>query len=90
MATLISRLSKGFPLCEPGLPSTIQQRRTEELRLRLEAAENRALEAERVADLAEANAKDKDKELIETLNRVRLYESVSLQIVSLPFHFWLR
>uniref|UniRef100_A0A667YHJ9 Centrosomal protein 290 n=1 Tax=Myripristis murdjan TaxID=586833 RepID=A0A667YHJ9_9TELE len=33
------------------------------------------LEAERVADLAEANAKDKDKELIETLNRVRLYES---------------
>uniref|UniRef100_A0A667YHJ1 Centrosomal protein 290 n=1 Tax=Myripristis murdjan TaxID=586833 RepID=A0A667YHJ1_9TELE len=34
-----------------------------------------ALEAERVADLAEANAKDKDKELIETLNRVRLYES---------------
>uniref|UniRef100_A0A667XSQ7 Centrosomal protein 290 n=1 Tax=Myripristis murdjan TaxID=586833 RepID=A0A667XSQ7_9TELE len=37
--------------------------------------ESRALEAERVADLAEANAKDKDKELIETLNRVRLYES---------------
>uniref|UniRef100_A0A667XZJ1 Centrosomal protein 290 n=1 Tax=Myripristis murdjan TaxID=586833 RepID=A0A667XZJ1_9TELE len=73
-AILIEDLKKTMKT-DRGLPLTIQQRKMEELKLKLEAAESRALEAERVADLAEANAKDKDKELIETLNRVRLYES---------------
>ncbi|KAM4619168.1 centrosomal protein of 290 kDa [Polymixia lowei] len=58
-----------------GLPSTVQQRKMDELKSRLQDAETRALEAQRVAELAEADARDKDKELSETLRRIRLYES---------------
>uniref|UniRef100_A0A8C8G787 Centrosomal protein of 290kDa coiled-coil region domain-containing protein n=1 Tax=Oncorhynchus tshawytscha TaxID=74940 RepID=A0A8C8G787_ONCTS len=39
------------------------------------ATETRAQEAERVAELAETDARDKDKELSDTLNHMRLYES---------------
>ncbi|KAF7656056.1 hypothetical protein LDENG_00046760 [Lucifuga dentata] len=57
-----------------GVPSVAQQR-VEELQSRLEAAESRALRAEREAELAEADAEKKDKELIETLNCMKLYQS---------------
>lgn len=50
----------------------------EDLKWRLEAAESRALEAERAAELAEAHAEEKDKALIEASNRLSQYESVSL------------
>ncbi|XP_046890019.1 centrosomal protein of 290 kDa isoform X2 [Hypomesus transpacificus] len=58
-----------------GLSSTPQQRKIEELNSKLQAAETRARESERVAELAEADARDKDKDLSETLNRMRTYES---------------
>ncbi|KAL6106276.1 cep290 [Pungitius sinensis] len=58
-----------------GLPSSVQQRKTEELKSRLEAAETRAAEAARAAKLAEAHAEEKDKALIEASNRLSQYES---------------
>ena len=64
--------------------STAQQRKLEELNARLQAAERRAQQAERAAHLAEADASDKDKELSESLSRIRLYESVSEPNASHP------
>ncbi|KAM8891642.1 centrosomal protein of 290 kDa isoform 2-T2 [Spinachia spinachia] len=58
-----------------GLPSSVQQRKTEELKSKLEAAEARAAEAARAAKLAEAHAEEKDKALIEASNRLSQYES---------------
>ncbi|XP_030587745.1 centrosomal protein of 290 kDa [Archocentrus centrarchus] len=58
-----------------GLPSTIQQKKMEELKLKLEAAETRAVEAEHAVKLAEAHAEEKDKALIEASNRLSQYES---------------
>ncbi|XP_029290182.1 centrosomal protein of 290 kDa isoform X9 [Cottoperca gobio] len=57
------------------LPSAIQQRTMEELKLKLEAADTRAVEAARAVKLAEAHAEDKDKALIEASNRLSQYES---------------
>ncbi|XP_074489789.1 centrosomal protein of 290 kDa isoform X6 [Sebastes fasciatus] len=58
-----------------GLPSAIQQRKTEELKYKLEAAETRAADAMRVVKLAEAHAEEKDKALIEASNRMSQYEA---------------
>lgn len=55
----------------------------EELKSKLEVAETRAVEAERVVKRAEAHAEEKDKALIEASNRLSQYESVSLQVSSL-------
>ncbi|KAM6973340.1 centrosomal protein of 290 kDa [Aplochiton taeniatus] len=73
-ALLIEQLKK--PLRKDGGgPLTNHQRKIEALNSQLQAMETRALDAERTAQLAEADAKDKDKVLSETLNRTRLYES---------------
>ncbi|XP_070686542.1 centrosomal protein of 290 kDa [Pempheris klunzingeri] len=58
-----------------GLPSSIQQRKVEELKSKLEAAVTRAVEAEQAVKLAEAHSEEKDKTLIEALNRLSQYES---------------
>ncbi|XP_037623210.1 centrosomal protein of 290 kDa isoform X2 [Sebastes umbrosus] len=58
-----------------GLPSAIQQRKTEELKYKLEAAETRAADAMRVVKFAEAHAEEKDKALIEASNRMSQYEA---------------
>lgn len=63
-----------------GLGSSIQQRKLKELNAKLQAAERRAQQAERTAQLAESDAHHKDIKLCETLNRIRLYESVSESI----------
>ena len=61
----------------------------EELKSKLEVAETRAMEAERVLKQAEAHAEEKDKALIDASNRLSQYESVSLQRQSLsPFVFF--
>ncbi|XP_036373669.1 centrosomal protein of 290 kDa [Megalops cyprinoides] len=60
---------------ERGPPSLIQQKKMDELKAKLQAAERRVQEAERVAELAESDAREKDKELSELLARMRLYES---------------
>ncbi|XP_068458715.1 centrosomal protein of 290 kDa [Clinocottus analis] len=60
---------------DKGLPSSVQQRKTEELKSRLEAAEAKAVQAARVVKLAEAHAEEKDKALIEASNRLSQYES---------------
>ncbi|XP_031135787.1 centrosomal protein of 290 kDa isoform X10 [Sander lucioperca] len=58
-----------------GLPSAMQQRKMEELKSKLEAAETRAVEAVRALKLVEAHAEEKDKALIEASNRLSQYES---------------
>lgn len=58
-----------------GLPSTLQQKKMEGLKLKLEAAETRATEAEHAVKLADAHAEEKDKALIEASNRLSQYES---------------
>ncbi|XP_054475608.1 centrosomal protein of 290 kDa [Anoplopoma fimbria] len=58
-----------------GLPLSVQQRKMEELKSKLEAAETRAEEAARLVKLAEAHAEEKDKALIEASNRLSQYES---------------
>ncbi|CDQ73574.1 unnamed protein product [Oncorhynchus mykiss] len=73
-ALLIEELKKPLKK-DRGLPSAIQQRKLDELTAKLQATETRAQEAERVAELAETDARDKDKELSDTLNNMRLYES---------------
>ena len=75
----------GFPLLSAGLTSTIQQRKLEEMQSKLLVAETRAMEAERTAELAEADAKEKDIELSEALNHLRMYESVSIAHTPLCF-----
>ncbi|XP_048015309.1 centrosomal protein of 290 kDa isoform X2 [Megalobrama amblycephala] len=72
-ALLIEELKK--PLKKDKGHVSVQQRRLEDLSAKLQAAERRALEAERAAHLAERDAGDKDKELNDTLSRIRLYES---------------
>ncbi|TNN48427.1 Centrosomal protein [Liparis tanakae] len=57
-----------------GLPSSAHQRKVEQLEAQLEAAEARAAEATRMAELAEAHAEEKDKELMEASGRLRGYE----------------
>uniref|UniRef100_A0A8C7QSB3 Centrosomal protein 290 n=1 Tax=Oncorhynchus mykiss TaxID=8022 RepID=A0A8C7QSB3_ONCMY len=71
-ALLIEELKK--PL-KKDRGASIQQRKLDELTAKLQATETRAQEAERVAELAETDARDKDKELSDTLNNMRLYES---------------
>ncbi|GLD61613.1 centrosomal protein of 290 kDa [Lates japonicus] len=72
--TLIEEL-KTSTKKDRGLPSTVQHRKMEELKSKLEAAETRAAEAERAVKLAEAHAEEKDKALIEASNRLSQYES---------------
>lgn len=47
-----------------------------EMQEKLYMLEQKTKEAERVAELAEIDAREKDKELIETLKRMRDYETV--------------
>ncbi|KAM7003571.1 centrosomal protein of 290 kDa [Tautogolabrus adspersus] len=60
---------------DKGLPSTVQQRKMEDLKSKLETAEARAADAQRATKLAEAHAEEKDKALIEASNRLSQYES---------------
>lgn len=60
-----------------GLTSSVQQRKMDELSAKLQVAEKKVLEAQRAVQLAETDATEKDKELNDTLTRIRLYESVS-------------
>ncbi|KAM7415149.1 hypothetical protein PAMA_019800 [Pampus argenteus] len=73
-ASLIEEL-KTSTKKDRGPPSAMQQRKLEELKSKLEAAETRAVEAERVLKLAESHAEEKDKALIEASNRLSQYES---------------
>ncbi|XP_051808594.1 centrosomal protein of 290 kDa isoform X2 [Acanthochromis polyacanthus] len=73
--TLLIEELKTSTTKERGLPSTIQQKKMEELKSKLEAAETRAMEAEQIVKLAEAHAEEKDKALIEASNRLSQYES---------------
>ncbi|NWJ06223.1 CE290 protein, partial [Crypturellus undulatus] len=59
---------------DKGLSSLAQQNRIGEMQEKLKLLEERAKEAEKSAELAEADAREKDKELIEALKRMRDYE----------------
>lgn len=61
----------------------MQQRKIEELKSKLDAAETRAAQAEKAAKLVEAHAEEKDKALIEASNRLNQYEAVSSPVVFL-------
>ncbi|XP_075456582.1 centrosomal protein of 290 kDa isoform X3 [Ascaphus truei] len=60
---------------DKGISSDAQHSRTEELQAMLHLLEQRLKEAERVAELAENDAREKDKDLIEALRRMRDYET---------------
>ncbi|NWY08051.1 CE290 protein, partial [Nothoprocta ornata] len=59
---------------DKGPSSLTQQNRIGEMQEKLKLQEERAKEAEKSAELAEADAREKDKELIEALKRMRDYE----------------
>ncbi|XP_010217467.1 PREDICTED: centrosomal protein of 290 kDa [Tinamus guttatus] len=59
---------------DKGLSSLAQQNRIGEMQEKLKLLEERTKEAEKSAELAEADAREKDKELIEALKRMRDYE----------------
>ncbi|XP_066489245.1 centrosomal protein of 290 kDa isoform X2 [Tiliqua scincoides] len=56
-------------------PSLPQQGYIEEIQGKLHMLEEKTKDAERVAELAESDAREKDKELIDTLKRMRDYET---------------
>lgn len=72
-AMLIEELKR--PLKKDKGHSSDHQRRLEDLSAKLQVAERKVLEAQQAAQLAERDARDKDKELNDTLSRIRLYES---------------
>ncbi|KAM6425160.1 centrosomal protein of 290 kDa [Rhynochetos jubatus] len=59
---------------EKGHSSLRQQNQIADMQEKLKMLEERTKEAEKSAELAEADAREKDKELIETLKRMRDYE----------------
>ncbi|NXM75645.1 CE290 protein, partial [Serilophus lunatus] len=59
---------------DKGHSSPSQQNHTGDMQEQLRRLEERTAEAEKSAELAEADAKEKDKELVETLKRMRDYE----------------
>ncbi|XP_039617716.1 centrosomal protein of 290 kDa-like isoform X1 [Polypterus senegalus] len=60
---------------DAGFPSAAQQKRTLELQTHLHLADQKLRDMERVASLAESDAREKDKELSEALARMRAYEA---------------
>ncbi|XP_050771508.1 centrosomal protein of 290 kDa [Gymnogyps californianus] len=59
---------------DKGHSSLAQQNRIGDMQEKLKTLEERTKEAEKSAELAEADAKEKDKELVEALKRMRDYE----------------
>ncbi|KAM9635259.1 centrosomal protein of 290 kDa isoform 6-T9 [Morphnus guianensis] len=59
---------------DTGHSSLAQQNRIGDMQEKLKMLEERTKEAEKSAELAEADAREKDKELIEALKRMRSYE----------------
>ncbi|NXJ59339.1 CE290 protein, partial [Rostratula benghalensis] len=59
---------------DKGHSSLAQQNRIVDMQEKLKMLEERTKEAEKSAELAEADAREKDKELVDTLKRMRDYE----------------
>nr|XP_021383701.1 centrosomal protein of 290 kDa isoform X2 [Lonchura striata domestica] len=59
---------------DKGHSSLAQQNQIGDMQEKLKMLEEKTVEAEKSAELAEAHARDKDKELVETLKRMRDYE----------------
>ncbi|NWT51485.1 CE290 protein, partial [Erythrocercus mccallii] len=59
---------------DKGHSSLTQQNQIGDMQEKLKMLEERTMEAEKSAELAEAHAREKDKELVETLKRMRDYE----------------
>ncbi|NXC24120.1 CE290 protein, partial [Campylorhamphus procurvoides] len=59
---------------DKGHSSLAQQAHIEDIQEKLKRLEERTTEAEKSVELAEADAREKDKELVETLKRMRDYE----------------
>ncbi|KFP64166.1 Centrosomal protein of 290 kDa, partial [Cariama cristata] len=72
-AFFIEELRNNFEKCK-GHASLTQQNHIGDMQEKLKMLEERTKEAEKVAELAEADAREKDKELIEALKRIRDYE----------------
>ncbi|XP_071655842.1 centrosomal protein of 290 kDa isoform X2 [Patagioenas fasciata] len=65
---------KNYLQKDKGHPSLAQQNHIGDMQEKLKMLEERTKEAEKSAELAEADAREKDKELVETLKRMRDYE----------------
>lgn len=68
-----------FPI---GASTLSQQTHYMKIQSKVQMLEEKTKEAERTAELAEADAREKDKELVETLKRLKDYESVCIFILS--------
>lgn len=65
-----------------GTSNFYQQTHYMKIHSKVQILEEKTKEAERIAELAEADAREKDKELVEALKRLKDYESVSIFILS--------
>ncbi|XP_070611887.1 centrosomal protein of 290 kDa isoform X3 [Erythrolamprus reginae] len=72
--SIIEDMKRELQKDKSGLSIT-QQNRIEEMQGKLRMLEEKFKDSERTAELAEADAREKDKELIETLKRVKDYET---------------
>ncbi|XP_009880919.1 PREDICTED: centrosomal protein of 290 kDa [Charadrius vociferus] len=73
-AFVIEELKNDLQKGKYGHSSLAQQNRIGDMQEKLKLLEERTKEAEKSAELAEADAREKDKELVETLKRMRAYE----------------
>lgn len=66
-----------------GASTLSQQTHYMKIQSKVQMLEEKTKEAERTAELAEADAREKDKELVETLKRLKDYELVCIFILSI-------
>lgn len=79
----VSRINPLILFYPVGASTLYHQTHYVKIQSKLQILEEKMKEAERTAELAEADAREKDKELVEALKRLKDYESVCIFILSI-------